>query len=195
MPATKKAAARRVPAATEPIDVHADVETWQNETPGVVAINRVGEYGRRVVDLVQGGRRFQVTPQERRMNQNAANSVEQDIFTNGTLRPIDLLDDDPDTERLRSNPNIFREGELPELFNVKGEVFRQRIAEITNPATLARLIELARDPRYDASLSQYEAIKSREMELRGTLDQAETKPAPAAPTPSEGTLPRGHTPR
>jgi hypothetical protein len=191
MPATKKAAARRVPAATEPIAVFAEVETWQNETPGTVAINRVGEYGRRVVDLIHGGRRFQVTPQERRMNQNAANSPEQDIFTNGTLRPIDLLDDDPDTEKLKANPNIFREGELPELFNLKGEMFRQRIAEIKNPAALARLIELARDPRLEATLTQYEAIKSREIELRGTLEP-DTK---AAPAPPEGALPRGHTPR
>lgn len=200
MPATKKAAAR-VPASTEPIPVLAEVETWQNETLGVVAINRVGEYGRNSVDLIQGGRRFQVTPQERRMNQNAVNSADQDVFTNGTLRPLDLLDDDPDTERLMANPNILEEGELPRMFLLKGEQFRQRIAQITNPATITRIIDLARDPAYDATLFQYECVKRRELELRGDLDEpqptraARTEPPAGVDPKTNGDLPRGVTPR
>jgi hypothetical protein len=183
-----------VPASTEPIPIVAGVETWQNDTYGVIAINRVGEYGRHNVDLIQGKRRFQITPQERRMNQNAANSVEQDIFTNGTLRPIDLLDDDPDTERLFNNPNIVDEGELPKLFVLKGELFRQRIAEISNPATVQRLIELARDPVHDVTLFQYEALKNRELELRGDLDEPQARGNGTGPG-SSSDLPRGVTPR
>lgn len=197
MPATKKVAAR-VPANTEPIPAIVDVETWQNETHGVVAINRVGEYGRRTVDLIQGRRRFQVTPQERRMNQNAVNSADQDVFTNGTLRPINLLDDDPDTERLMANPNILDDEELPLLFKLKGERFRERIADITNPATIARVIELARDPAHDASLFQYETVKHRELELRGDIDTPKPGAVPIGngSDPKSGAeLPRGVTPR
>jgi hypothetical protein len=197
MPATKKAAAR-VPANTEPIPSIVGVETWQNETHGVVAINRVGEYGRRTVDLIQGRRRFQVTSQERRMNQNAVNSAEQDVFTNGTLRPINLLEDDPDTEQLMANPNVLNEDELPLLFKLKGERFRERIADITNPATIARITELARDPIHDASLFQYEAIKNRELELRGDIDAPKTRTVPTGngSDPKSGAeLPRGVTPR
>lgn len=194
MPATKKAPAR-VPASAEPIPVLAQVETWENQTNGVVAINRVGEYGRKQVDLIQGGRRFQVTPQERRMNQNATNSAEQDIFTNGTLRPIDLLDDDPDSEKLRTNPNILGEDELPRIFALKGEHFRQRIAEITNPATLAKIVELARDPQFDATLFQYETVKQRELELRGELDDRRPAKGNGVVSPLTGDLPRGVTPR
>jgi hypothetical protein len=203
MPATKKVAAR-VPTDTEPIPVFADVETWQNETQGVVVINRVGEYGRRADDLIQGGRRFQVTPQERRMNQNAVNSADQDVFTNGTLRPLDLLEGDPDTKRLLANPNILDEDELPKIFVLKGEMFRQRIAEITNPSAIARLIELARDPGYEATLFQYECVKRRELELRGDLDEPKAKavlagngagPQAGADPKTSGELPRGVTPR
>lgn len=200
MPATKKAAAR-VPAKTEPIPVDAGIETWQNETSGIVAINRVGEYGRQIVDLIAGKRRFQITPQERRMNQNAVNSAEQDIFTNGTLRPIDLLDDDPDTERLLANPNIVDESDLPKLFLLKGEQFRQRIAEITNPTAVARVLELARDPANEATLFQYETVKRRELELRGDLDDPKARPVNGTDQRngtdlrSGGDLPRGVTPR
>jgi hypothetical protein len=203
MPATKRAA-NRVPADTEPIPVQADVETWQNETLGIVAINRVGEYGRQTVDLIQGGRRFQVTPQERRMNQNATNSTEQDVFTNGTLRPLNLIDGDPDTERLMANPNILKEGELSAIFLLKGEMFRQRIAEITNPASVSRIIDLARDPAHEASLFQYECVKRREMELRGDFDEPKTStvtsgngsgPRAEATPKASGEMPRGVTPR
>lgn len=191
MPPTKKAAARRVPTATEPIAVNADVETWQNETQGTVVINKVGEYGRRVVELVHGGRRFQVTPQERRMNQNAAHGSDQDIFSNGTLRPVSLIDDDPDTERLLANPNILAADDLPKLFTLKGDKFRERIGQITNEATLARVLELARDHRNDASLSQYEALKEREIELRSEVTDPKT--SKSDPTPER--TPRPVTPR
>lgn len=194
MPATKRAP-RRVPTETEPIEVQAAVETWKNDTAGTVIINRVGEYGRRIVDIIHGGRQFQITPEERRMNQNAAHSAEVDIFTNGTLRPIDLLDTDPDTEELLKNPNILSDDDLPKLFTLKGDVFRERLAAISNPVVLSRLAEIARDPDYDASLAQYEAIKSREVELR-------TEPAPPDEDPKKpgrrtrpDTLPRGVTPR
>lgn len=194
MPATKRAP-QRVPSATEPIAVKAAVETWKNDTAGTVVINRVGEYGRRVVDLIHGGRQFQITPEERRMNQNAAHSAEVDLFTNGTLRPINLVDDDPDTEQLRNNPNILGEDDLPKLFELKGEVFRQRLTEIENPAVLERLAELSRDPRFDASLSQYEAIKTRIVELRTEPDKLaedDDKPVRRARPDS---LPRPVTPR
>jgi hypothetical protein len=194
MPATKRAP-QRVPTATEPIPVKASVETWKNDTAGTVVINRVGEYGRRMVDLIHGGRQFQITPEERRMNQNAAHSADLDNFSNGTLRPIDLLDDDPDTEKLRNNPNILGEKDLPMLFETKGEVFRQRLAAIENPAVLDRLADLARDPRFDASLAQYEMIKSRIVEMRTDAPAEETDTKPGRRPASEPVLGRAVTPR
>lgn len=181
-----------VKRATNPdlIPIDADVETWRNTMPGTVVITRVGEYGRREVNLVKGGRTFQVTPQERRINQTAAASAEADIFTNGTLSPVTLLDDDPDTEALRSNPNTLKEEELPQLFVLRGDEFAERVTQITTLPPIARLLEVARDPKFDASLSQYEALKSREMELRGALDEP-----PARPTEPADGLPRGVTPR
>lgn len=189
MPAAAKRAPVKAPAHdTIPID--SGVETWRNNMPGKVTITRVGEYGRKVVDIVSGYRTFQVTPQERRMNQAAAASEDLDIFVNGTLSPVELIDGEPDTAALRANPNMLSEDELPKLFQLKGDQFADRVGRITTIAPIARLIELARDSRYDATLSQYETLKSREVELRGSLDERPSRPE----SPTDG-LPKGVTPR
>lgn len=176
MPATKRAASR-VPVTTEPISQKSDVETWRNDTHGIVTINRVGEYGRKVVDIVHGGRTFELTPQERRMNQHACANTTLDMFTNGTLRPIDLIEDEPDTELLKTNPNTFSDEDLPKLFRLKAIQFAERIGLITNSAVLSRIAELARDPGLEATLAQYEAIKAREVEL-GPVDRPRGTPGP-----------------
>jgi hypothetical protein len=187
MPATKRAASNAPPVG-ELVPMQAEVETWLNESAGIVVINRLGEYGRQVVDMVNGGRRFQITPAERRMNQNACAQPDQDVFTNGTLRPISLLDSEPDTESLRINPNLIAEEDLASMFQLKGEFFVQRIATITNPAAMNRVVEMARDPRFDATLAQYEAAKQRELDLQGDLTEGPSNIDPAS-------IPRGVTPR
>lgn len=168
---TKRAA--KLPPGTEMIPMHAGVETWRNETAGLITINRVGEYGRPIVDLIDAGRTFQLTPQERRMNQNACYSRELDIFTNGALRPIDLLDGEPDTELLRKNPNTFTDAELQRIFALSGDHFVERIGQVSNVGAVARILDLARDPAYGATLAQYEAIRSRESALKGQVGQQE----------------------
>lgn len=163
----------KLPPGTELIPMHAGVETWRNETEGLITINRVGEYGRPIVDLIDAGRTFTVTPQERRMNQNACYSRELDIFVNGALRPIDLLDGEPDTELLRKNPNTFTDDELKRIFALDGIHFVERIGEISNAGAIARILDLARDPAYGATLAQYEAIRAREADVKGQVGQQE----------------------
>lgn len=188
MPTQTRKGASRAPKH-DPIPVDANVETWRNNMPGTVIITRVGEYGRKEVTAVNGGRTFEITPQERRINQSAAATRDLDVFTNGTLSPVTLLDDEPDTEALRSNPNTLDEEELPQLFRLRGAEFTERIGQITTLPPIGRLLELARDPLYDATLSQYEALKSRDLELRGSLDDQPAR------IPEPDGIPRGVTPR
>lgn len=192
MPTTTRNPRRPVKAAPahDPIPIDASVETWRNNMPGKVVITRVGEYGRHETIIVNGGRTFEITPQERRINQSAAANPDLDVFVNGTLSPVMLIDGEPDTEALRANPNTLDENELPKLFQLRGEEFADRVKQITTLPPIARLLELARDPNYDAALSQYEALKAREVELRGDLNDTAARPADAV----DG-LPRGVTPR
>jgi hypothetical protein len=188
MPATKKAASRSVDPTLVPQDP--GIETWKNSTAGTVYITRIGEYGKRISELIYGGRVFSITPQERRLNQNSCATPQLDMFSNGTLEAVSLLDDEPDTPKLRNNPNMLDEKEIPRLFRLRGEGFSERISTITNTATIARLLELARDPRMNATVQQFETLRRRERNLAG-----ETENEPPAASPGDAGLPRAVTPR
>lgn len=184
------AANTRKPTAVDPELIPSDpgLELWRNAEPGTVAINCLGEYGRKRVELVKGGRTFTITPQERRMNQNACALPELDMFTNGTLQPVNLLDDEPDTPSLRQNPNVFDEADIAKVFKLRGEAFADRIAQVTNPVAFDRLADMARDPRYNATIQQYEQIKARQRlltadvtDVGGTTDTTERKPRAVTP--------------
>ncbi|QBQ74866.1 hypothetical protein [Caudovirales GX15bay] len=179
MATTTKRAARLATGPVDPDLVPKDsgVEVWRNASAGKVYINRIGEYGRKFSEVISAGRAFQITPTERRLNQSACAQADLDMFTNGTLEPVNLLDDEPDTERLRTNPNLITDRDMRALFRLKGEVFRQRIEQITNTAAIHRLLEAARDERYNASLAQFEALKLRKITLDGSTDRqpAETR--------------------
>lgn len=152
------------PQTFEPGAVPMDpgLEVWKNNVPGIVAINRLGEYGRVRVELVNGGRVFHITPGERRMNQTQCARADLDIFTNGTLQPVALLDDEPDTPALRENPNVLDDQDIERIFRLKGEAFAQRLDQVTNAGVLARLADLAREPRIRATVQQYELVKARQ---------------------------------
>jgi hypothetical protein len=145
--------------------VEPGLELWRNAAAGIVAINRIGEYGRTRVEVIHGDRTFHITPQERRMNQNVCARPELDFFTNGTLQPVVLLDDEEDTAALRQNPNVMAEADIEALFKIKGEAFAERLDHITNTATLGRLVALAREPRLNATVQQYELVKARQRAL------------------------------
>jgi hypothetical protein len=189
MPTTaKKTPARPVDPSLVPSE--SGVEVWRNATAGLVYINRIGEYGRKFSELIQPGRAFQVTPTERRLNQNSVALAEFDVFTNGTLEPVDLIDDEPDTEKLRNNPNLITDKDVRLMFRLKGEMFRQRIEEITNVASVNRLLEAARDENFEASLAQFEVLKMRKI----TLDGNASREAPEPSDPNTAGLPRAVTP-
>src|SRR4051794_30037083 len=166
------------------------LELWRNMVPGIVAINRSAEYGRKRVELIQGGRAFNITPQERRMNQNACARPELDVFTNGTLQPVTLLEDEPDTVALRQNPNVLDDKDIERVFRLKGEAFAERLAQVSNSATLSRLSDLAREPRLNATIQQYEQIKARQR----VVDSEVVDMGPSAP-PAAERKPRAVTPK
>jgi hypothetical protein len=164
----------------------AEVETWKNVTPGIIAIQRLAEYGRPVHMVVQGGQTFSLTPGERRMNQNQTASRTQDIFLNGTLVPIALLEDEPDTDELRTNPNALAIESIHELFSIVDyDTFATRVNEVTNVGVVNRLLEEATRPTSSATSWQTEMVRRRQKQLSGDPDEAlsEEERRPRAVTP------------
>lgn len=187
MVATKKAPPR--PDNTDGMPVDPGVESWLNTSPSLVYLTKIGEYGKRETDLVYGGRVFSLTPQERRLNQTQCFEPKNDPFTNGTFKPLALIDDEPDTESLRDNPNVLDDAAIAALFKLTGEAFSQRLIAITNPIAVDRLIETARQPSAGATVGQLETLKRYKKLLSGEKDE------PAATEPGPDPMPKPVTPR
>jgi hypothetical protein len=186
MVATKKAPIR--PDNVDGMPVDPGIETWSNTSPSLVHLIKIGEYGKRETELVYGGRLFSLTPQERRLNQSSCFDAKNDPFTNGTFKPIALVEDEPDTERLRSNPNVLDDDGVTEIFALTGEAFSQRLIAITNPTAVNRLIEAAKQPTTGASVGQLETLKRYKKLLSGEKDEPAAESGPEA-------LPKPVTPR
>lgn len=152
-----------------------DLETWKNPNEGRVWINRIDHRGELSKDEIIGpGKVFHMSALERRLNQEMASDPDLDIFTNGTLSPVRLIEGSADAEAFKSNPNLMTEGDMKDLFKpakteaAKAEAtdaFTTRLTAIKNPATLDRLLSLARTE--DAPLSRVEAIENRIREIAG----------------------------
>jgi hypothetical protein len=186
MVATKKAPTR--PDNIDGMPVDPGVESWLNTSPSLVYLIKIGEYGKRETDLVYGGRIFSLTPQERRLNQSSCFDAKDDPFTNGTFKPLSLVEDEPDTERLRTNPNVLDDDDVAELLKLTGEAFSQRLIAITNVTAVDRIIETAKQPSAGATVGQLETLKRYKKLLSGEKDEPAPEPGP------EG-LPKPVTPR
>lgn len=192
MPVATKKAAAKAPVRRDPdlIPQDAEAEVWRNTTPGTTFITKIGEYGKRISELIYGGRSFSLTPQERRINQAGYATDDLDLFRNGTFQPVTLIDGEYDTETLRENPNILSDVDIKKLFKQHGEAFDQRIEQITSEAVLNRVQELAREPRHQVTLQQYETVRKHQRSLQGDEDTP-----PADQDPNISGLGRPVTPR
>lgn len=176
-----------------------ELETWKNPTEGRVWINRLDHHGNLdKVEIIGASRTFHITPKERRLNQEMAARTDLDIFSNGTLTPIRLIDGTEDAEAFALNPNLMTESDMRDLFKVGrteatreaiGEAFAERLAAISNTATLGRLLSLARDE--DAPLSRVEAIQARlnEVQQPGVFAQVGADPANGSPSSADAPRP------
>lgn len=143
------------------IPVQPGLELWHNDSEGRVLLTRLGEYGRKRDEMVPPNKDFHITPAERRVNQTAAATLEQDMFTNGTLRPVQLIPDEADTLTLLANPNNVTSDDLDGIFKLLGQNFQQRIDTITGLKTLERLITEAKDPQNKVLVDQYQMLIAR----------------------------------
>lgn len=132
------------------------LELWKNPGLAQVVIQRVGANGQVRHELISGGRNFSITPADRRMNQNLAANAELDVFANGVLQPVQLLED---TEvGVSENPNHLG-GDISGVFRLHYKTFQKRVEEITNPVLLQQLLDMAEEA--DATIRQVSVIRAR----------------------------------
>lgn len=144
---------------------NANMETWKNVTPGTVFIRRLDHRGELTRDeQIDAGKVFHVTPDERRINSEMAATEGLDVFRNGQFTPVRLLDDSDEARELANNPNVMSESDMKALLKANVAVFQTKVAAITNPTTLDRLLAIAHDQ--DVSIKRAELVKARLTQVR-----------------------------
>lgn len=136
-------------------------ETWKNSTAGLLVLKKIDRLGNVVDELISGGKTVQVTPVERRLNQEQAATDGLDCFQNGILTPVKLIETAEDIDQLRGNPNHMSESEMASLFKTRNlKTFEDRITAITNPIALERLVKIA-ETDDGATVRQVALLKER----------------------------------
>jgi hypothetical protein len=136
-----------------------EFETWESAIKGTIGIKKFDRRGDLATEIVRGGRKVHLTPDERRYNSERAASSGQDPFANGMLVPVTLLDSSEDAEAIAANPNVLSADDLQNLFELQWKKFDQELVKITNVSALTRLMEMAVDA--DATVRQMQSIKQR----------------------------------
>lgn len=145
----------------KPVADETDFEQWENTTAGRISLKFYNQQGMLQDKLIDSYRKFQITPKERRLNQEMAAGRDLDHFANGILSPVRLIESAEDTAAIRSNPNLVTEDEMKDLMKSRSaKAFTERIEAITNPYALKRMLELA-NADDNATARQVNAIKDR----------------------------------
>lgn len=161
-----------VPPVTEFV---VQIETWRNPGAGRVVIKKFDHRGEpNKEEMIRSGQTFTVTPAERAVNQNMAASPEMDMFSNGTLAPVALIEGSEMAREAAINPNLLSEGDMRTMVGARGkgpakaeiaEAFAERLDSISNSTTLRRLLEMAQEE--DAPYSRVLAIQQRLAAVEG----------------------------
>lgn len=141
----------------------ADTEAWKNAGLGLIVIKKTNQRGELGEEAVPGGKMIQISPGDRRVNSELAANEDLDVFRNGMLTPVRLIETEEDAKEIASNPNLMTESDMENLFKGHWKTFETRIAEIANETTLNRLLEVARS--VDAKVRQVETIEARLSEV------------------------------
>lgn len=136
-------------------------ETWRNTSRGKRGVVKFDRFGNIVHELVGPDRTVVLTRDERLLNQERAANDRLDIFKNGVMVPVKLID--PEDEReFAENPNILTEEGIRDLFKLHVKKFEKALNEITNPFVLERMKDLAEnDETLDVSVKKVQLVNAR----------------------------------
>lgn len=140
-----------------------EMETWRNVTKGTTFIRRYDDFGRPRDEIVPANGVIRITPEDRRLQSDNASAPGYDIFHNGTMQPVRLLEGHEDTAELLENPNARTETEINEMFQLHWKKFETALQEISNSTLLQRILEVAEE-RDGTTIKQLNTIKQRLME-------------------------------
>lgn len=150
-------------------DERPKVETWENATRGRVVLLKFDRQGDIRREMIRGNQKFTISPEERVLNSDRAATEGLDVFRNGVLTPVRLLDgvEDPAYQEIASNPNMLGESDLRDMYGLHWKTFEKKLAEISNPMTLERLYAIGEEDDTKVTVNQHKAVQARLDEVRG----------------------------
>lgn len=172
------------------------LEAWRNATAGRVIVQKYSVDGVTLrPELVGPGKTIHLTPLERKYNQEICASEELDVFLNGRLQPVSLVEDDASSREMAEHPNHITDEEGLALFTKSLEEFENRLMVITNATTVKRLLELAEEPGSNSTFHQHRMLKERIKALVEANDRIRPGVAPARDGRPEVELDKDQIPR
>jgi predicted HTH transcriptional regulator len=140
-----------------------ELETWQAN--GRIVLRKVDAGGKTQEILVNAGRRIQLTEAERQMNEDRVADDKRNPFTNGTLSPVRIPATSESAQAIVANPNAMTDEDLLELVGAHHKTFEKKIAEVTSPYVVKRMLAAAQTGEVDVTLKRVEALEAKLAEL------------------------------
>lgn len=156
------------------MDTDLEYEVWENQSAGIVYVHVTDPINPnlRPDRMIPPGGRVSITTRDRRINQQQIVDRAFDMFINGLLTPVQLVETASDFEEIKSQPNVKSESELKELFDLTAAKFKTELQGLTNTRILQRMHDMAEQDEVKATHSQVKAIEARIDELAPDLAAA-----------------------
>jgi len=152
-----------VPFASE----EPELEIWKSNADGKIVLQRFSVQGGVIHQTIHGHGKVQLTSRERRMNEESAYDDSQNVFKNGMLSPIQIVDAETQ-QAISENPNLLTEEDMRALVKKSPKIFADKLSEITNIILVNKILEIAKEE--DVSIKRVEVIQARVEELSPSRD-------------------------
>lgn len=120
------------------------LEEWQSRVKGGRGVARWDDEGVLLIDRIEGGSAFFISPDRRRRNQQLYRDKRDDDFTNGAFFMLACVDSDGESKAMFAKQNAPDDAELLKLLEANESTFNKKVKAMTEPVTVERLYRLAR---------------------------------------------------
>ncbi len=163
-------------------------EIWRNDSEGIVQVKKAGANGRLEPVLVQPGRTFDMTTDERKLNQMEIATATDDPWTNKLFSRVGAIDSIVESDPAREVASTPDRVSFADLFSLGLPDLRAQVADITNPTTLRAMYESGVESGAKPAKIQVVADRVREIDadadyLPAPAPTLTTGPATTAPAP------------
>ena len=141
------------------------LETWVNESKSLIGVLKLDPIKGTRVDLVQPGRQILVTPEERRLTEDAVAKQADNPFRNGRFSPTHLVEDAEDVAAIRDNPNVISRGAIDDLLKAPVKTMESRLNAIDSADALQRILDVANEE--GAATRKLQSIRDRITAVKG----------------------------